>query len=192
MTVSFEWGDELPRLSGRRIDLRWLTHDDTPALLRIFGDSEVMRYWSSPPLVDLAAATQLVDEIQHLFRSRTLFQWGISSRESDEVYGTCTLLNIDKAHRRAEIGFALARDAWGQGLATEAVEVLIRFAFEALDLHRLEADVDPRNDRSLHLLERQGFKREGYMRERWHHLGELNDSVFLGLLRSEWGRAPER
>lgn len=186
MNTSFEWGDELPRLSGKRLDLRWLTTDDAPALLRIFGDSEVMRYWSSPPLRDLAAATALVDEIQHFFRSRTLFQWGIASREGDELYGTCTLLNIDHAHRRAELGFALARDAWGRGLATEAVEALIGFSFDTLALHRLEADVDPRNDRSLRLLERQGFRREGYLRERWHHLGELNDSVFLGLLGSEW------
>lgn len=55
-------------------------------------------------------------------------------------------------------------------------------------LHRLEADADRDNDRSIRALERQGFKREGYLRERWHHLGEPRDTVFLGLLCPDWTR----
>lgn len=186
--TAFEWGDELPRLSGCRLDLRWLRPEDAPAILSIFGDPEVMRFWSSPPLQDLAAAAALIDEIHGLFRSRQLFQWGICSREDGAVIGTCTLYNLDLAHRRGEIGFALRRSAWGQGLATEAVEVLIGFSFERLGLHRLEADADPQNAGSLRVLERQGFRREGYLRERWHHLGQVQDAVFLGLLRREWTR----
>ena len=186
---SFEWGDELPRLSGRRLDLRWLTQQDVPEIFAIFGDAEVMRFWSSPPLRNLTAATTLIEEIQQLFGSRRLFQWGVCSRETNEVFGTCTLFNVDPAHRRAEVGFALRRDTWGHGFATEALRVLIGFSFEALDLHRLEADVDPKNERSLRLLERQGFRREGHLRERWHHLGEVHDAIFLGLLRREWSGA---
>lgn len=155
-------------------------------MLEIFGNAEVMKFWSSPPLADLVAASQLIDEIHEHFHARRLFQWGICSRDSSQVHGTCTLLNVDLTQRRAEIGFALARGEWGQGLASEALEVMIRFAFEALGLQRLEADVDPRNERSLRLLERQGFRREGYLRERWLHSGETQDAVFLGLLRREW------
>ena len=71
-------------------------------------------------------------------------------------------------------------------MATEAVELLLGFAFERLGLHRLEADADPQNVGSLRVLERQGFRREGYLRERWHTLGQVQDAVFLGLLRREW------
>ena len=56
MTTPFEWGDELPKLSGSRVDLRWVTQQDAPAILTVFGDSDVMKYWSSPPLTSLAAA----------------------------------------------------------------------------------------------------------------------------------------
>jgi RimJ/RimL family protein N-acetyltransferase len=188
MTDAFEWGGELPRLSGGRVDLRWLTVDDAPALLRVFGDVEVMRFWSSPPLENLAAASDLIDDIHRHFHARRLFQWGICIRATGDLVGTCTLHHLEPAHRRAEVGFALARHAWGRGLATEALDLLIRFSFEALALHRLEADADPDNDRSIRTLERQGFKREGYLRERWHHLGELRDTVFLGLLRPDWTR----
>jgi RimJ/RimL family protein N-acetyltransferase len=189
MTPSFEWGPELPRLVGSRVDLRWLTSEDAPALLDVFGDPEVMEFWSSPPLQNLDDARKLIEGIHRLFASRGLFQWGVCLRDTGEVIGTCTLLNLDPPHRRAEVGFALRRSAWGRGLGTEAVGLLLRFAFESLQAHRLEADVDPNNERSLRLLERHGFRREGYLRERWHHLGRIHDAIFLGLLRSDWLRA---
>ena len=188
MTSSFEWGDELPRLAGRRLDLRKITRQDAPEILTIFGDSEVMKFWSSPPLEDLAAARELIEDTQRLFDTRQLFQWGVCSRDTNKVFGTFTLFHVDPAHRRAEVGFALARGEWGRGLATEALETLIGFSFETLDLSRLEADADPQNERSLRLLERQGFRREGYLRERWHHLGNVHDGVVLGLLRRQWSR----
>jgi RimJ/RimL family protein N-acetyltransferase len=68
----------------------------------------------------------------------------------------------------------------------EALRVLLRFSFSEMELHRIEADVDPRNEASIKLLERLGFHREGYLRERWLVNGEINDTVFFGLLRREW------
>jgi RimJ/RimL family protein N-acetyltransferase len=186
MATTFEWGEGLPTIQGREVHLRPLADEDAPAMLSIFGDPEVMRFWSSPPLRDLAAAVRLIGEVRAGFEGRSLFQWGVSSREGVEAIGTCTLFNVDLAHRRAEVGFALRRDCWGQGLATDALGSLVEFSFETLALHRLEADVDPRNERSQRVLERQGFRREGYLRERWHHLGEVHDGIFLGLLRREW------
>ena len=184
----FDWGNELPTLHGQRVNLRWLTQDDAPEIFTVFGDPEVVRFWSSPPFPDVAAASALIDQIQELFKARRLYQWGICSPETGKVVGTCTLFNINAAHRRAEIGFAVAREHWGTGLGSEAVQLLIGFAFGTLDLHRLEADVDPQNARSLRLLERQGFQREGYLRERWHLPGKVYDAVFLGLLAHEWKR----
>lgn len=63
---------------------------------------------------------------------------------------------------------------------------LIRFAFEQLDLHRLEADPDPRNAASIRILERQGFKHEGLLRERYFLDGVPQDAAYYGLLRREW------
>src|SRR5690606_38652938 len=95
-----------------------------------------------------------------------------------------------RAHRRAEVGFMLAPAHWGKGYAAEAVRAVLRFAFEAMDLHRVEADVDPDNGASLRLLERLGFRREGYLRERWWPYGAPADSVVLGLLRDAFVAEP--
>lgn len=178
--------DALPTISTERLRLRSLAPGDVPALAAIFGDPEVCRFWSHATLTDVAAAQALYDDIARCFAARSLFQWGIAERESDAVVGTCTLAALSSEHRRAELGFALVRASWGRGYIAEALPVLVGFAFETLDLHRLEADVDPRNRRSIRAIERLGFKREGHLRERYSVNGELQDAVLYGLLRHEW------
>jgi len=182
----FDVGDRLPTLESARLRLRWLERRDVDALHRIFSDAQVTRYWSSPPLKDRAAAEDLLTEIGDYFTARTLYQWGVARIEDDEVIGTCTLASLSVEHRRAELGCALARDSWRQGIMTEVMPLLFDFAFERLQLHRLEAEADPRNDASLALLERLGFSREGFQRQRYRMYGEWQDSLLFGLLREEW------
>jgi len=68
----------------------------------------------------------------------------------------------------------------------EALAALLDFSFGTLKLRRLEADVDPRNENSLRILDKLGFKREGLLRERWNVGDEIQDTTFLGLLAKEW------
>jgi RimJ/RimL family protein N-acetyltransferase len=179
-------GDRLPTLRAKRIELRWLEPSDVDALFGVFSDREVARYWSAPPMTAREQAEALLADIGECFAQRELFQWGIARVDDGVVIGTCTLAGVVAKHRRAELGFALARSHWGHGYATEAVERLLQFAFDDLQLHRIEADVDPRNARSIALLERMGFRREGLLRERWHVGGEIADGAFYGLLARQW------
>ena len=183
-----EGADRLPTIETERLALRWLTPADGPALHAIFGDRDVCRYWSRPALADRAEAAALQQEIEESFGRRSLFQWGVAERATGHVVGTCTLASLSQQHLRAEVGYALGRDAWGRGYMAEALPALINFAFGTLGLHRLEADVDPRNAPSVRLLERAGFAREGYLRERYHMLGEVQDAVLYGLLAPDWAR----
>ena len=184
---------EFSTLSTDRLVLRALTPSDASALFAIFGDSAVCRYWSRPTLPDLRAATELQAEIGRHFAARTLFQWGIAEQGTGAIVGTCTLAALAPEHRRAEVGFALRQAVWGRGYIAEALPALLRFAFDVLELHRLEADVDPRNARSIRALERLGFAREGYLRERYFLNDEVQDAIVYGLLRREWtGRVSGR
>lgn len=174
---------ELPTLRGSRVILRWLTAHDLDALHEIFSDPEVARYLAIPRQENRTETEQFLESIHHGYRTSSLYQWGVE--HAGRVVGTCTLGGIDWKNRRAEIGFALARAAWGQGLMPDALAVLIAHAFDEMKLHRIEADVDPRNSSSLRLLERLGFQREGYLRERYFKDGEIQDSVIFGLLRQD-------
>jgi RimJ/RimL family protein N-acetyltransferase len=176
----------LPTIESKRISLRWISEEDVDALFTIFSNPEVMRYWSTTPLGDRDAAVKLLEGIHDGFRRRTLLKWGIARRSDNALIGTVTLFNLDFTHRRAEVGYCLGRDHWGNGYMREALNAVLRYAFEELDLHRIEADVDPRNKNSIRSLERLGFQREGYLRERWHVGGEIQDAFFYGLLRPEW------
>ena len=183
--TDFDWGTSLPTLRGASVTLRALHDADVDDLHAAFSDPEVMRYWDVPLMESVSDTLRFLADIRDGFRSRTLFQWGIDAG-TGHIVGTCTLLNIDTTHRRGEIGFALARPHWGKGLASDAVATLIGFCFRELALRRIEADVDPRNERSQRLLERQGFVREGYLRERYRARGETQDAIVFGLLRREW------
>ncbi len=178
--------DRLPTLDAGDFRLRHVRPEDVDDLFAIFGDPEVMRYWSSPPLADRAAARELERDIRRGFDGRALFQWGVVRAKQNRVIGTVTLCNLDAQNRRAEIGYALARSEWGNGVMSRVLREIVRFGFEALDLHRIEADVDPRNPASFRLLERLGFKKEGYRRESYILNGEIQDAVLYGLLKREF------
>jgi RimJ/RimL family protein N-acetyltransferase len=189
-TNGFDWGSRLPTLQTPRLRLRPLAESDVADVFAVFSDPLVMRYWDGPPMGTLQDAMRYIDHIHHGFRRRDFFQWGIADASIDAVIGTCTLTHCSTTHQRAEIGFALRQTHWGQGLGTEAVGAAIDFAFETLNLHRVEADADPRNERCLRLLERFGFQREGCLRERYYLHGERQDAIVLGLLRANWRALP--
>lgn len=178
----------LPTINASRVSLRWISEEDVDALYRIFSHKEVMRYWSTPPLADRNAAVELLHEIHDGFQRRTLLKWGIARRTDDALIGTTTLFNLDFSNHRAEIGYGLDRAHWGNGYMNEALQALLAYAFQELALHRIEADVDPRNSASIRTVERLGFQREGYLRERWQVNGEIQDTLFYGLLRPDWER----
>jgi RimJ/RimL family protein N-acetyltransferase len=100
-----------------------------------------------------------------------------------------SLFAFSEQSQRAEIGYILARKAWGKGLIHEALSALLTYAVENLKLRRIEADIDPRNQRSARSLERLGFTQEGLLRERWVVEGEVSDTALYGLLAREWTAA---
>lgn len=179
---------ELPALRTSRLLLRSITAEDADVLFRIFGDPRLTRYWGHPTLADRAAAAALVEEIHAGAASGELLQWGIAPDDESGLIGTCTLAGVDRTHRRAELGVALAPEHHGHGYAEEVAHAVMRYGFEKLDLHRITADVDPRNDAALALVERLGFREEGRLREHYRQHGEWQDGVLFGLLKREWAR----
>jgi ribosomal-protein-alanine N-acetyltransferase len=178
-----------PRLQGKRVRLRAPSADDADAVFALFADPEVMRYWSRPPMTTRDEAEGLIAEILDGFSRRTVLNWMVVSRQDGALLGTCALFRIDPRHRRAEIGYSLRRDQWGRGLAAEAVSLMLDWSIRTLGLHRLEADIDPRNDGSRRLLERLGFTSEGLLRERYFVGDEISDTELFGLLSSDWTAA---
>lgn len=178
-------GTPPPILETGRVRLRPIVPDDAEDLFEVFGDPLVTRYWSSPAARDVAEMRTRLEAGIARVPTGDLMEWAITEPGSDRALGTCALAEPSREHRRCEVGYALARSAAGRGLARAAVTCIVDHAFDVLRCWRVEADVDPRNEPSIRLLERLGFRREGVLRARWHIHGEIADSLYFAMLADE-------
>ena len=174
------------RLETARLLLRPFVPEDAATLFAIYSDPRVIRYWSSPGWTGIEQAHALIDDDLDGMERNTHLRLGVVRWDTGELIGQCVLYAFMRQCRRAEIGYLLHADHWKQGFMHEALTALLDFAFGTLDLHRIEADVDPRNQASVRTMERLGFQKEGYLRERWIVAGEISDTQFFGLLAREW------
>jgi len=167
----------LPVLKAPDVVLRPLKVTDAVALFAAHGDAETHKYWSSPAHRDVDETAAYIEDTLSL---RGAHAWAITAG------GHQALGRIAVFATRAgvgEIGVIMRPDATGRGLASKALGLVEDYAFGALALHRLVADIDPDNSASISLFLRAGFEREALLRGNWKtHLG-VRDSVIMGKLR---------
>ena len=169
-------------LKTERLYLRPLGMQDDAGMFAMLSDPESMRYWCKAPIKTISEAQQVLRKDVESDAKGNSMCWAILLKSSEQMIGKCILFQYSAANRRAEVGYILNRDYWRQGLMFEALNAMTGFAFKRLNIHRLEADVDPGNTGSLALLEKLGFKREGTFKDRWRVYDEWQDSVMLGLI----------
>ena len=169
-----------------RLTLRPFRHTDAADLYAIYSDPKVFRYLPIGDWKNLDEAHQRIDRDIATMAAGEYIRLAVEVRADVRVVGEVLLFRFDAESRRAELGYALARSAWGRGYASEALAPLVAYAFDALHLNRLDAVVDPRNTASAKVLARLGFMHEGTLRERYIVRGEKTDSAIYGLLRREW------
>ena len=158
-------------IQTERLVLRRARLEDAAAMHRIMSDPVAMRYWSTPPHADLAETER----------------WMASMVEDDPTERDDFIVTLDGrligklgAWRLPEFGFLLDPAQWGRGLAAEALDAFIARR-RRLGSTELTADVDPRNSRSIRLLERAGFVETGRASNSWQVGDELCDSVYFRL-----------
>lgn len=165
----------MTRILTPRLTLRRARLEDAEPLFEVFADPRAMRYWSTPPHVDIGQTRSFV---QAMVEAPDDISDDFVIEFSGRVVGK------SGCWRLPEVGYILHPDLWGQGLAREALQAVIGHMFDLRDLPALTADVDPRNQRSLALLARLGF-RETHRESRNYLVGEeWCDSVYLRLDRT--------
>lgn len=182
-TYSFE---PFPTLATSRLTLRQPRTEDAADLFLLRSDPEVMRYIPRPLATTVEDVVALIGMINDFTQKGERINWAMEWRETGEVIGLLGFVNIKPAHRRAEIGYSLARAWHRRGIMREAVRETLRFGFETLALHSIEAIVDAENVASARLLEDAGFRQEAYFREDFLWNGVFRNSIHYGLLRAEW------
>jgi RimJ/RimL family protein N-acetyltransferase len=169
-----------------RLTLRPLSLADTDAMHAIFTDADSMKYWSHPPLTRIEETRDSMAKA--LVEDGTARTWAVTTN-GYECLGWVTLFGVQD--RMGWIGYVLAPAARGKGYAEEAVAAALNHGFGAWNLHRIAANIDPRNHRSAGLLVRLGFTREGHQRQDFLYAGRYIDTGIFAMLASEWRERQE-
>lgn len=172
-------------IAGERITLRDFEADDLDASMAIVGDDAVTRTLSFDSRSRDEQADRLAGDVARARGDpRPDFYLAIVTAEPGRLIGFVRLGLA--GHRGGELGYALRRDHWGRGYATEAAGLLIDFGFSTLGLHRVQAACGPDNVRSRALLDRLGFCYEGHIRDHVFTNGAWRDSLLYAVLEHEW------
>lgn len=171
-----------PVLNTPRLTLRAVESNDADAAFAMRSDAEVMKYIGRPPAKSIEEATDWIKLIHGLHQKNEGVLWALSLRGSDEMIGSIGIWQIDKANHRAEIGYMLSTVNQGKGYMQEAIVESINYAFNSINLHSIEANVNPDNLASIKLLERSGFVREAYFRENYYYNNRFLDSAIYSLI----------
>ena len=177
----------VPALVTERLLLRGLRDDDVDALRAIYGDVEVIRYMADQdkPILDADELQWVIDWSRRMYANGSGIRWAIELKGAPGLIGTCGFHLHDRHNQHAEVGYDLARVYWRQGIMSEALRPVLRYGFEQLKLHRIEANVTEGNIASVKTLLKAGFRQEGVWRERAYLRGQYYDLLQFGLLRGE-------
>ena len=175
-----------PSLQTVRLGLRAFDDADADALFALHSSAYVLRYWDSPPWSEHVRATQFITACRQMAQEGTGVRLAVDRVCDGAFIGWCSLTKWNPGYRSAWLGYCLEDAAWGHGYATEAARAVLRWAFDTLDLNRVQAEADTRNAASARVLDKLGFVREGTLREDCVVNGEVSDSWVYGLIRREW------
>jgi [ribosomal protein S5]-alanine N-acetyltransferase len=175
-----------PTLHTARLCLRPFTSADADALFALNSSAYVLRYWDAPPWTERERAERFIAACRQMAEEGGGARLAIERVSDGAFIGWCGLTRWNPDHRSASLGYCFDDAAWGHGYATEAALALLRWAFETLDLNRVQAKTDTRNAASARVLEKLNFMREGTLREDCVVNGEVSDSWVYGLIRRQW------
>ncbi|WP_395443478.1 GNAT family N-acetyltransferase [Caulobacter sp. UC70_42] len=167
-------------LETERLTLAPLTIDDAPQIYPFLSDAEVMSNLDQEPIEDPdEVASRVAAQVDEMAAGDAVY-WSIRHTVSGAYLGYCEFIDIDRRHQRAEIRFVIDRKGWGQGFGAEAVSALLAHAAGG-GLKSLVASIHVGDNRAERLLEKLGFKAEGYLKGAVHRDGERRDRRLYGL-----------
>lgn len=174
-----------PRLETQRLLLREMRPDDAQDLWHFLSDQEVVRYYDRRPMQYLAEVKNMIERHRMRFELNEGVRWAITIKGMPGVVGTCGFF-WEWSNKRGELSYVLSKEYWGHGLMPEAINAIIHYGFTSWSgLNRIEAYVVDRNIASRRVLQKLGFRQEGFFRERLFADNQFHNESLYALLRSD-------
>jgi ribosomal-protein-alanine N-acetyltransferase len=178
--------DPFPILETERLVLREITKDDTNEIFKMRSDPVTMKYIPRP-LVN--SIEEVHDLIQKMNDGEFNMNFAISIKPNPSLIGIIGFFRTQHEHFRSEFGYNLSPDHWNKGIITEAIPPMLKFGFEDLNLHSMEARIHPDNAASRKVLLKNDFVKEGYFKHDHFFNEKFQDTEVYSLLKADWRRA---
>ena len=166
---------DFPIIKTERLLLRQFIASDLENVYKGLSDTEIIKYYgvSYKTLEDTKAQMQFFVDLE---KEGTGIWWAVCSLDNKTFYGAGGLNSLNKVHKKAEIGFWLLKEFWGQGIMTEVMPIICNYGFDNLELHRIEGLVETDNLTCKKAMKKLDFKLEGTMKD-----CEVKNGKFISL-----------
>jgi ribosomal-protein-alanine N-acetyltransferase len=177
----------IPTLKTDRLSIRPFNLDDAKEVQRQAGHPDVAATTGTIPHPYLdGMAEQWISGHAKAFEAGMGTEWAMTLADSGKLIGCIGLMGISKTHQRAEIGYWVGTDFWGQGFCTEATKAVVKYAFEQLNLNKITSRHMHVNPASGKVMQKAGMQQEGILRKDFFKNGQFADMVVYGILKDSY------
>jgi ribosomal-protein-alanine N-acetyltransferase len=176
----------VPTLETQRLLFRAVKRTDLHDIYEYASNPATSEYLLWEPHKNLDYTREFIELVISKYKSGEYSDWALVYKETGKMIGTCGFTRIDEENSILEIGYVINPKFWGKGIATEAAERIIKFAFEELNINRIEAKFMFGNEASLAVMKNNGMKFEGYQREAMFIKGKYKTIGIASILKREY------
>ena len=174
-----------PILQTANLILRQIHLEDANEVFEIRSNPETMKFIPRPLAETIEDAQKFITECNTSIEKNELINWAIAQKEDNKLIGMIGFFRMQPENFRGEIGYILNPEFHGKGIMKEASDEAIKFGFEQMNFHSIEAVIDPENSASEKLLQKCGFEKEAHFKENFFYNNQFLDTVIYSLLKTK-------
>lgn len=175
-------------LETERLLIRRITAADVNEIMALRGNPDTMKFVPRPLVTNVEEAMEHFKMIDDKIEHNIGINWAITLKGNPKLIGIIGHYRIQPENHRSEIGYMILPEYNGQGFVPEAVKALLIYGFDDLQMHSIEAVINPENKASERVLQKSGFVKEAHFIENEYYNGKFYDSVIYSLLKRNFKR----
>lgn len=175
--------DAFPVLKTARLTMREIRMADAEKIFEMRSNGRVNQFIARDNMDKIEKSLDLTERTINAFKTKAGIGWAGILRNNNQIIGTCGFNQIDYLNLRAEIGGELSTEYWGKNIAFEAVNAIIEFGFDVMNLHAIEAKVSPNNRGAIFILSALGFEKEAHFKDRIYFNNQFFDMAVYTLIK---------
>ena len=181
LTINFS---PFPILETERLILRRVLPSDVKEMFELRSNPETMKYIPRPLVTNYDEALAHIKMMEDKIETNEGINWAITLKGDDKMLGVIGHYRIKPEHYRAEVGYMILPEYHGKGITTEAVQCVVDYGFNTMQLHSIEGVIDPENEASERVLQKCGFVKEAHFKENEFYDGKFIDAVVYSKLKT--------